>query len=96
MHRSWEKLQTDRRTDRWTDRQQWFIGPSIGWGSNKKMFDVSNYSTKSKYYNDSNALVVDKMKDKIGNIVIDEFIGLKPKIYLILVSKSSKYKKAKV
>ena len=55
------------------------------------MFDFSNYSAKSKYYDDSNELVVGKMKDEIGG----EFVGLKPKIYLILVSDSGKYKKIK-
>ena len=31
------------------------------------MFYFTNYSTKSKYYNDSNKLVVGKMKDqKVG------------------------------
>ena len=34
--------------------------------SDKEMFDFSNYLTKSKYYNDSNELVVGKMKDEIG------------------------------
>ena len=28
----------------------------------KEIFDFSNYSAKSKYYDDSNKLVVDKMK----------------------------------
>ena len=28
-----------------------------------EMFDFSNYSTKSKYYDNSNKLVVGKMKD---------------------------------
>ena len=28
------------------------------------MFDFSNYSTKSKYYYDSNKLVIGKMKDE--------------------------------
>ena len=30
----------------------------------KEMFDFSNYSAKSKYYHDSNKLVVRKMKDE--------------------------------
>ena len=30
--------------------------------SNKEMFDFSNYSSKSKYYDDSNKLVIRKMK----------------------------------
>ena len=33
--------------------------------SDKEMFDFSNYSTKSKYYDDSNKLVTGKMKDEI-------------------------------
>ena len=28
----------------------------------KEIFDFSNYSAKSKYYDDSNILVIDKMK----------------------------------
>ena len=31
--------------------------------SNKDMFDFSNYSTKTKYHDDSNKLVIGKMKD---------------------------------
>ena len=30
----------------------------------KKMFDFSNYSTKSTFYDDSNKLVVGKMKNE--------------------------------
>ena len=33
--------------------------------SNKEMFDSSNYSTKSKYYHNSNKLVIRKMKMKL-------------------------------
>ena len=33
--------------------------------SNKEMFDFSNYSTKSKYYDDSNKLVIGKMKPEV-------------------------------
>ena len=32
--------------------------------NNKEMFNFSNYSSKSKYYNNSNKLVVFKMKDE--------------------------------
>ena len=45
------------------------------------MFHFSNYSTKSKYYNDSNKLVIGEMKDKTGGIAVEEFVGLKPKVY---------------
>ena len=45
------------------------------------MFDFRNYSTKSKYYDDSNKLVIGKMKDKTGGVAIEEFLRLKPKMY---------------
>ena len=32
--------------------------------NNKEMFNFSNYSSKSKYYNNSSKLVVFKMKDE--------------------------------
>ena len=36
--------------------------------NNKEMFDFSNYSTKSKYYDNSNKLVVGKMKDETAGV----------------------------
>ena len=44
------------------------------------MFDFSNYSTKSKYHDDSNRLVIGKMKDKTGDVATEEFVGLNPKM----------------
>ena len=38
--------------------------------SDKEIFDFSNYSTKSKYYDDSNKLVSGKMKDETGGIPV--------------------------
>ena len=35
------------------------------------MFEFSNYSSKSKYHDDSNKLVIEKTKDKTGDIVIE-------------------------
>ena len=67
-----------------------------GFNNNKEMFDFSNYSTKSKYYDNSNALVVGKRKYEMGGVAIEEFVELKPKIYLILVSNSSESKNEKV
>ena len=49
--------------------------------NDKEMFDVSNYSTISKYYDDSNKLVVHKMKDETAGVVIKELVGLKEKMY---------------
>ena len=57
--------------------------------SNKEMFDFSNYSTKSKYYDNSNKLVVPKMKDETAGFAIEEFVGLKPKMCLYSVDDNS-------
>ena len=50
---------------------------------------------KLKYYDDSNVLVVGKMENEMDGIFIDKFVGLKPKMYSILLNDSSEYKKAK-
>ena len=34
--------------------------------NNKEMFDFSNYSTKSKYYDNSKKLMIEKMKDGVA------------------------------
>ena len=47
----------------------------------------------SKYCDDSNKLVIAKMKDETSNVAIEEFIGLKPKMHLFLVGNNSEYKK---
>ena len=62
--------------------------------SNKEMFDFSNYSTKSKHYDNSNKLVIGKMKDETGGVAIKEFLELKSKMYSFLVD-NSEHKKAK-
>ena len=38
--------------------------------SNKEIFNFSNYLTKSKYCDDSNKLVIGKMKDETGGVAI--------------------------
>ena len=60
--------------------------------SDKEMFDFSNYSTKSKYYNNSNKLVIAKMKDETGGVAIEEFVGLKPKMYSFVVENNEHIK----
>ena len=47
----------------------------------KKMFHFSNYSDNKKYYDESNKLVVDKMKDETSGVTIKDFFGLKLKMY---------------
>ena len=62
----------------------------------QEMFDFSNYSTKSKYFDNSSKLVVGKMKDETNGVVIKEFLGWKPKMYSYLLDDNSKLKKQKV
>ena len=58
------------------------------------MVDFSNYLAKSKYCDDSTKLVIVKLKNDTGGVVIEECVGLKPKIYWLLVDKNE-HKKAK-
>ena len=59
------------------------------------MFDFSNYSSKSKYCDNWNKLVVDKIKNETAGVDTEEFVGLKPKIYSYLVDVNSCNKEAK-
>ena len=59
------------------------------------MFDFSNYSAKSKYYDGSNKLVVGKIKDETGGVAIKKFVGLKQNMNSFLVDDSSEHKKTK-
>ena len=47
------------------------------------MFDFSNYSNDSMFYDDTNKKVIGKMKVEYGGVIIDEFVGLKSKMYSI-------------
>ena len=49
----------------------------------KDLFDFSNYSKDSTFYDDTNKKVIGKMKDEYGGAMIDQFIGLKSKMYSI-------------
>ena len=49
----------------------------------KDLFDFSNYSKDSKFYDNTNKKVSGKMKDEYGGVIIDQFIGLKSKMYSI-------------
>ena len=63
--------------------------------NDKEMFDFSNYSTKSKYYDYSKNLVFGKMKDETAGVAIEDFVGLNPKMYSYLVDDNNEHKKAK-
>ena len=64
--------------------------------NDKRMFDFGIYSTKSKYYDDSNKLAVGKMKDETAGVATEEFVGLKPKMYSYLVDHKSEHNGYKI
>ena len=49
--------------------------------SDKEIFDFSNFSTKTKYYDNSNKLVIGEMKDETAGVAVKELVELKPKMY---------------
>ena len=49
----------------------------------KDLFDFSNYSKDSKFFDKSNKKFIGKMKDECSVVIIDEFIGLKSKMFSI-------------
>ena len=67
--------------------------------TNKKYYSqiliVYYYSANSKHYEDSNKLVIGKMKDENCVAAIEEFVGLKAKMYSFSVDRNSEHKKNK-
>ena len=49
--------------------------------NDKDLFDNSDYSENSKYFNKTNKKVIGKFKDEAAGIPITEFIGLRSKMY---------------
>ena len=47
------------------------------------MFDFSNYSKDSKFFDETNKKVIGTMKDESEETIIGEFVGLKSKMYSI-------------
>ena len=48
---------------------------------NKNLYDFSNYPINHPNYDITNKKVLVKFKDELNNLIITEFIGLKPKMY---------------
>ena len=46
-------------------------------------FDFSNYPSNNALYNTENHMVTLKIKDELAGVVMEQFFGLKPKIYSI-------------
>ena len=59
------------------------------------MFDFSNYSKDSKFFDETNKKVIGKMKDKFGGVIVDEFIALKSKMYSMKKIDGKEYNAAK-
>ena len=62
----------------------------------QELFDFSNYPQNSKYFNNSNNLAVDKMKDETCSVPIKGFIGLKSKIYTLITEENYDSKKVTI
>ncbi|XP_033729514.1 uncharacterized protein LOC117318662 [Pecten maximus] len=50
---------------------------------NLDLFDTSNFPKDNALYSTDNCKVLGKMKDECGGQVIEEFVGLKPKMYSV-------------
>ena len=42
----------------------------------KDLFEFSNYSKDSKFFNETSKKVIGKMKDEFGGVIVNKFIGL--------------------
>ena len=61
----------------------------------KHLFDFSGYPKNSKYYCHLNKKIVGKMKDEFNEVKIDEFVGLKSKMYSLVTKNGLEVGKAK-
>jgi len=55
-------------------------------GRNIHLFDTSNYSADHPLYSRQNEKVVGKFKDECGGVAPLQFVGLRPKMYSLLLS----------
>ena len=61
----------------------------------KHLFDFSGYPKDSVYYCDLNKKIFGKMKDELNGVKIDEFVGLKSKMYSLIATNDKEVNKAK-
>ena len=47
----------------------------------KDLFDFSNYSKDSKFFDETTKKVTGKMKDEFGGVIVVELVVLKSKMY---------------
>ena len=63
--------------------------------ADKNLFDFSEYSLNSKFFDPANKKVIGKMKDEFKGKIISEFVGLKSKIYALISIDNKEVTKAK-
>ena len=51
------------------------------------MFDFSGYEKESPFYNDENKNIIGKMKGELIGEIIEEFVGLRAKMYSLKTKK---------
>ena len=61
-----------------------------------ELFDTSEYSTDHFLFSTENKKVLGKMKDETHGIPIEEFVGLRPKMYSLLYTENSREIEKKV
>ena len=61
----------------------------------KNLFDFSEYSSNSKFFDPVNKKVIGKMKDEFKGKLIREFVGLKSKMYSLISVDNEEVTKAK-
>ena len=47
----------------------------------KDLFDLSNYSKDSNFFDGTNKKVIGKIKDELDGVIVIEFVGLKSKMH---------------
>ena len=61
----------------------------------KDLFDFSNYSKDSKFFNETDKKVIGKMKDEFGGVIIIGFVGLKSTTYSVKKNDDKEHNTAK-
>ena len=55
--------------------------------TDKQLLDFSGYEKESPFYNDENKNIIGKMKDELIGEIIEEFVGLRAKMYSLKTKK---------
>ena len=61
----------------------------------KDLFDFSNFSKDSKFFDETNKKVIGKMKDEFDGVIVEEFVGLKSKLHFMKKIDGKEYNTSK-